>query len=55
MLQLRLEQGESLLVTELDMFKRTIWMLDQEFKDIEAEIVARVQVEFQTQQARQEE
>jgi len=47
--------SESILVEELDMFKRTIGMLDQETKDIQAEIVARVQAEFQSQQAGQEE
>jgi len=50
-LQHRLEQGESILVEELDMFERTISMLDQESKNIEAEIVAKVQAEFQAQQA----
>jgi len=54
-LQRRLEQGESLLVEELDIFQRTIGMLDQEYKSIQAEIVARVQAEFQTQQACQAE
>jgi len=37
------------------MFERTIDMLDQESKTIQAEIVAKVQVEFQAQQARQAE
>jgi len=37
------------------MFERTIDMLDQESKTIQAEIVANVQVEFQAQQARQAE
>jgi len=54
-LQRRLEQGESILVDELNMFERTIDMLDKESKTIEAEIVAKVQAEFQAQQARQAE
>jgi len=54
-LQHRLEQGESILVGELNMFERTIDMLDQESKTIQAEIVAKVQAEFQAQQARQAE
>jgi len=54
-LQHRLEQGESILVEELNMFERTIDMLDQESKTIQAEIVAKVQAEFQAQQARQAE
>jgi len=54
-LQRRLEQGESILVDELNMFERTIDMLDQESKNIQAEIVAKVQAEFQAQQARQAE
>ena len=54
-LQHRLELGESILVEELNMFERTIDMLDQESKTIQAEIVANVQVEFQAQQARQAE
>ena len=37
------------------MFSRTIVMLDQESKTIQAEMVAKVQVEFQAQQARQAE
>jgi len=37
------------------MFEKTNGMLDQESKEIQAEIVARVQVEFQAQQARQAE
>ena len=52
-LQHRLELGESILVEELSMFKKTINMLDQESKTIQAQIVAKVQVEFQAQQARQ--
>jgi len=52
-LQRRLEKGESILVEELDMFEQPIGMLDQESKNIQAEIVARVQAEFQTQQARE--
>jgi len=52
-LQRRLGQGESILVEELNMFERTIDMLDQESKTIQAEIVAKVQAEFQAQQARQ--
>jgi len=54
-LQRWLEQGESILVKKLNMFTRTIDMLDQESKTIQAEIVAKVQVEFQAQQARQAE
>jgi len=54
-LQHRLELGESILVDKLNMFERTIDMLDQESKTIQAEIVAKVQVEFQAQQARQAE
>jgi len=54
-LQRHLEQGESILVQELNIFERTIGMLDQESKNIQAEFVARVQAEFQTQQARQAE
>jgi len=54
-LQHRLELGESILVKELNMFERAIDMLDQESKTIQAEIVAKVQVEFQAQQARQSE
>jgi len=54
-LQHRLELGESILVEELNIFERTIDMLDQESKTIQAEIVAKVQVEFQAQQARQAE
>jgi len=34
------------------MFERTIHMLDQEYKTIQAEIVEKVQAEFQAQQAR---
>jgi len=45
-LQHRLELGESILVEELNMFERTIDMLDQESKTIQAEFVAKVQVEF---------
>jgi len=52
-LQRRLEQGESILVGELNMFERTIDVLDQESRTIQAEIVAKVQAEFQAQQARQ--
>jgi len=37
------------------MFEKTIGMLGQEFKTIQAEIMAKVQVEFQAQQARQAE
>jgi len=54
-LQCRLEQGESILVEELNMFEKTIDMLDQESKTIQAEIVVKVQAEFQAQQARQAE
>jgi len=54
-LQHRLELGESILVEELNMFERTIDMLDKESKTIQAEIVAKVQVEFQAQQAHQAE
>jgi len=54
-LRRRLEQGESILVEELDMFERTIGMLDQESKTIQADIVAKVQAEFPAQQARQAE
>jgi len=53
--QCQVEQGESIFVEALDMFGLTIKMLDQESKNIQAEIVARVQADFQTQQARQEE
>jgi len=48
-LQHRLELGESILVEELNMFERTIDMLDQESKNIQVEIMAKVQVEFQAQ------
>jgi len=51
-LQRRLELGESIVVEELNMFERTIDMLDQESRTIQAEIVAKVQSEFQAQQAR---
>ena len=51
-LQHRLELGESILVEELNMFEKTIDILDQESKTIQAEIVAKVQKEFQAQQAR---
>ena len=54
-LQHRLELGESILVEELNMFERTINMFNQESRTIQAEIVAKVQVEFQAQQARQAE
>jgi len=54
-LQRRLEQDESILVGELNMFEKTIDRLDQEFRTIQAEIVAKVQAEFQAQQARQAE
>jgi len=54
-LQRRLELGESILVDELNMFERTIDMLDQESRTIQAEIVAKVQAEFQAQQACQTE
>jgi len=54
-LQRRLEQGESILVEELDMFERTIGMLDKESKTIQAEIADKFQGEFQSQQARQAE
>jgi len=54
-LQRRLEQGESIQVGELNMFERTIDLLDQESKTIQAEIMAKVQAEFQAQQARQAE
>jgi len=54
-LQRRLEQGESILVQELHMFEGTIGMLDQESKTIQAEIVEKVQAEFEAQQAHQAE
>jgi len=54
-LQRRLELGESILVDELKLFERTIDVLDQESRTIQAEIVAKVQAEFQAQQARQTE
>jgi len=54
-LQRRLELGESILVDELNMFERTIDMLDQESRSIQAEMVAKVKAEFQAQQARQTE
>jgi len=54
-LQHWLELGEFILVQELDMFEWSISMLDQESRDIHAEIVTRVQEEFKAQQARQEE
>ena len=54
-LQRWLEQGESILVEELDMFERTIGMKDKESKNIQAEIVAKVEAEFQAQQVRQAE
>jgi len=54
-LQRRLELGESIVVDELNLFERTIEMLDQESRTIQAEIVAKVQAEFQAQQARQAE
>jgi len=54
-LQRRLELGESILVEELNMFERTIDMLDQESRTIQAEIVAKVQAEFKAQQGRQTE
>jgi len=54
-LQHRVEQGKSVLVEELEMFEQAIGLVDQESKAIQAEIVARVQAEFQTQQVRQEE
>ena len=54
-LQRMLELGESILVDELNLFERTIEMLDQESRTIQAEIVAKVQAEFQAQQARQTE
>jgi len=54
-LQRRLKLGESILVDELNLFEKTIDMLDQESRTIQAEIVAKVQVEFQAQQARQAE
>ena len=50
-----MEQGESILVEEFNLFERTIDMLDQESKTIQAEIVAKVQAEFQAQQAGQAE
>ena len=53
-LQRQLEQGESLLVEELDTFERALAILDQESKEIPAEIVGRVQA-FQAQQTHQEE
>jgi len=54
-LQRRLEQDESIQVEELGMFESTIEMLDQESNDLQAEIVAKVQAEFQAQQGRQAE
>jgi len=54
-LQHRLELGESILVEELNMFERTIDVLDQESQTIQAEIVAKVQAEFQAKEARQAE
>jgi len=54
-LQHRLEQGESILVGKLNMFERTIDMLDQESRTIQAEIGTKVQAEFQAQQAHQAE
>jgi len=54
-LQRRLELGESILVNELKLFERTIDVVDQESRTIQAEIVAKVQAEFQAQQARQTE
>jgi len=51
-LQRQLEQGESILVEELDMLERIIGMLDQESITTQAEIVRKVQAEFQAQQAR---
>jgi len=52
-LQHRLELGESMLVDELNLFEKTIEMLDQESRTIQAEMVTRVLAEFRTQQARQ--
>jgi len=43
-LQKRVERGESVLVQELKMFEKTLEFLDQESRDIQAEIVARVEV-----------
>jgi len=54
-LQQRLELGESILVEELNMFEKTIDMLDQESNTIQAEMVAKVKIKFQAQQARQAE
>ena len=54
-LQRHLEQGESSLVEELNMFERTIDLLDQESRTIQAEIVEKVQTEFKAQRARQAE
>jgi len=48
-LQRRLEQGESILERELDVFEQAIGSLDEESKTIQAEIVSRVQAEFRTQ------
>jgi len=46
-LQRRLELGESILVDELNLFEKTIDMVHLESRTIQAEIVAKVQVEFQ--------
>jgi len=51
----RLELGESILVDQLKLFERSIDVLDQESRTIQAEIVAKVQAEFQAQQTRQTE
>jgi len=54
-LQRRLELGKSILVDEVNLFEKTIDMLDQESRTIPAEIMTKVEVEFQAQQARQTE
>jgi len=54
-LQRRLELGQSILVDELNLLARIIEKLDQESRTIQAEIVAKVEVEFQAKQARQAE
>jgi len=41
-LQRQLQQGKCILVEELDMFEKTLGMLDQESKIIQAEIGAKV-------------
>jgi len=53
--QYKLEHGESVLVQELEMFEQAIRYMDQESKAIRAELVAKVEAEFQAQQACQAE